>query len=140
MADQRRRYEAEMRERFGDNWKAQQVQKAEAVKELKGVGLAENGIELVSKLYTEIRTPGVAQTCFKTCNTLLGNLLKDPANDKFRRVNLENNAIKTRVATINGGLKILMGGGFYKNDEGNALVIEQGEVDAKSLSTIIKML
>jgi len=55
---------------------------------------------------------------------LLGNLLKDPSNEKFRKVNLENNAIKTRIANVNGGLNILKGGGFVKNDDGTAMTIE----------------
>jgi hypothetical protein len=45
--------------------------------------------------------------------------LKDPANEKFRRVNLDNEAIKKRVATINGALNILKGAGFDKSDEAN---------------------
>lgn len=78
----------------------------------------------MATLYTEIRMPGVAQTCFKTCQTLIGNLIKDPSNEKFRKVNLDNEAIKKRIATINGGLSILKGAGFVKADDGNYLTIE----------------
>lgn len=71
---------------------------------------------------------------------MLSNLLKDPANEKFRKVNLENNAIKTRIATINGGLNILKGGGFVKNDDGTAMTVEQSAVDAKVLTEVTNML
>lgn len=96
----------------------------EEKKEKTGKDLSELGITTVATLYTDFRAPGVAQTCFKTCNVLIGNLLKDPSNEKFRRVNLDNEAIKKRVATLNGGLSILKGAGFVKSDEGNFLTIE----------------
>ena len=64
---------------------------------------------------------------------MIGNLLKDPSNEKFRRVNLDNEAIKKRVSTINGGLSILKGAGFAKSDEGNFLTIEQSQIDNAEL-------
>ena len=44
-------------------------------------------------------------------------------------MNLDNEAIKKRVSTINGGLSILKGAGFAKSDEGNFLMIEQSQID-----------
>jgi hypothetical protein len=114
--------------------------KKEELKEKSGKELAEVGINTVATLYTEFRTPGMAQTCFKTCSTLIGNLLKDPSNEKFRRVNMDNEAIKKRVTTLNGGLNILKGAGFVKSDEGNFLIIEKSNIDNLLLSTVIKML
>ena len=58
----------------------------------------EHGIKTVLTLYTETRAPGVAKTCFKTCSTFMANVLKDQDNMKFRKINLENNAVKTRVS------------------------------------------
>lgn len=84
----------------------------------------ENGIKTVCTLYTEARAPGVATTCLKTCLTLINNAVKDPTNEKFLKVNLDNNAIKQRIATINGGLNILKGAGFENSDEGNFLVLK----------------
>lgn len=118
-----------MKERFGDQWQSK-VPAKEEKKEKSGKELAETGIATVATLYTEFRAPGVGQTCFKTCQTLLGNLLKDPSNEKFRRVNLDNEAIKKRVSTINGGLSILKGAGFFKAEDGNYLTIEQSQVDS----------
>lgn len=139
VAEQRRRYELDMKERFGDNWKSKVPQKEEQ-KEKSGKDLAELGITTVATVYSDFRAPGVAQTCFKTCSTLIGNLLKDPSNEKFRRVNLDNEAIKKRVSTINGGLNILKGAGFVKSDEGNQLTIEQSSIDNALLQAIVKML
>ena len=87
--------------------------------------MAENGIKMVATLYSDFKFPGVAQNCYKTCSVLVGNLLKEPTNDKFRKVNLDNNAIKSRIATVNGGLNILRGAGFVKDEsgEGNFMVV-----------------
>lgn len=67
MNEQRRRYELEQRERFGDDWKAKVPAKVEAAKVKTGAELSKSGIEMVASLYTELRCPGIAQTCFKTC-------------------------------------------------------------------------
>ena len=37
----------------------------------------ENGIKTVKTLYTEVRAPGVAKLCMKTCCTFLRNVVKD---------------------------------------------------------------
>jgi len=78
----------------------------------------------VRTIYTEDRQPGIAKTCFKTIHTLLNNLMKDPTNDKFKRVNMANEAIKARIVKITGGLIILKGAGFVENDVEEVLVID----------------
>ena len=88
-----------------------------------------HGITTVKTLYTEIRAPGVAKTCLKTCNTFIGNVLKDQNNEKFRRINLDNNAVKERVVKVNGGLAILKGVGFAPASDGtNFLQLENVDV------------
>ena len=63
------------------------------------------------------------KTCFKTCHVYLGNVLKDPTEEKFRRINLSNEAFQKRVGKIAGALHILKGAGFVENEEG-MLVME----------------
>jgi hypothetical protein len=73
-----------------------------------------------------MRAPGVAKTCLKTCCTFVRNLIKDPDNDKFRRINLDNEAVQKRVSKINGGIQILKGIGFTEAKDGsNSLVMEK---------------
>ena len=56
------------------------------------------------------------------------NVLKDENNEKFRRVNLDNNAVQTRVAKVNGGLAILRAVGFAQATEGtNTLLMEKAD-------------
>ena len=43
-------------------------------------------------IYTEDRQPGIAKTCFKTITVYLGNVLKDPSEEKFKKINLTNEA------------------------------------------------
>ena len=137
LVEQRRRYELDMKERFGDQWQSK-VPKQEAKAELSGKELVEHGIKTVTSIYTEFRSPGVAQTCLKTCLTLISNVLKDQANEKFRKVNLDSEAIQKRVGKISGGLQILKGVGFHKAEDGNYLMLTQ--VDESVLQQAIKML
>jgi hypothetical protein len=110
----RRKLEQDKRERFGgkipDESKKAQKTPIEQV---------QKGIETVKTLYTEIRSPGVAKTCFKTCCTFVRNVMKDPENEKFRKINLDNEAVQKRVGKINGGLAILRGVGFEQATDGS---------------------
>ena len=59
VAEQRRRYELDMRERFGDSWQSK-APKQENKAELQGRELVEHGIKTVTSVYTEFRSPGIA--------------------------------------------------------------------------------
>lgn len=81
----------------------------------------------------------MAKTCLKTCCTFIRNVVKDQNNEKYRKINLENNAVQTRVAKVNGGIAILKGVGFDNNPDGsNSLIIEK--VDIPTLEMAIKLL
>ncbi|XP_062194130.1 plant UBX domain-containing protein 2-like [Phragmites australis] len=64
---------------------------------------------------------------------LLGNLLKEPGNDKFRRVRLGNPRIKEAVADREGGVELFESVGFRIGDEDGELFAVMDEVpsDAK---------
>ena len=59
---------------------------------LEGVELVKHGLKTVRTLYTEDRQPGIAKTAFKTISVYLGNVLKDPNEEKFKKINLGNEA------------------------------------------------
>ncbi|CAD6225041.1 unnamed protein product [Miscanthus lutarioriparius] len=59
---------------------------------------------------------------------LLGNLLREPGNDKFRRVRLGNPRIKEAVANRKGGVELLEAVGFSVGDEGGEPFAVMGEV------------
>lgn len=53
------------------------------------------------------------------------NVLKDPKEDKYRRINLENNAYKKRVGNVIGGKVLMEAIGFVEKD--GALYLEKVE-------------
>ena len=124
LVKQRRQYEMDMQERFGKEWKMKDELAKEDKKPVLSPGeMVEHGIKTVTTIYTEARQPGVATTCLKTCQTLINNLIKDPQNEKFQKVNLENKAIEARVGKINGGIMILKGAGFVPSEESPGLLV-----------------
>lgn len=81
-----------------------------------GIELVKHGLKTVKTIYTEDRQPGIAKTAFKTCHTVLTNALKEPAEEKFRKINLGNENFQKRVSKITGALSILKGAGFVEED------------------------
>lgn len=66
-----------------------------------------------------------AQTCFKTLSAYCKNLLRVPAEQKFRTINVENNAFRQRVGSLEGGegTKVLELVGFAANEEAKTLAM-----------------
>ena len=95
---------------------------------MEGMELVKHGLKLVNTLYTEERNPGVAKTCFKTISVYLGNVLKDTNEEKYKKINLGNDAFQKRVGKINGGLQILKGVGFVEQPD-NTLYLEHYDED-----------
>ena len=81
--------ERDKRERFGSAAVAQQ----EEAKKKTPAQLVEHAIKTVKTLYTEIRAPGVAKTCLKTCHTFIKNVKQNPDDEKYRKINLDKPAI-----------------------------------------------
>ena len=115
----------EKEERFGKKFTSGQATESSGTSKpaITGVELVKHGLKTVRTLYTEDRNPGVAKTCFKTIHVYLTNALKDPNEEKFRKINLGNEAFQKRVGKVNGGLSILKGAGFVESEEGT-LVLE----------------
>ncbi|CAM9371678.1 unnamed protein product [Pylaiella littoralis] len=59
---------------------------------------------------------GLGGTAMKTCLAYIKNALNKPEEEKFRSINLDNNAYKNRVATCIGGTSLLKAVGFAKED------------------------
>eukprot|EP00826_Nyctotherus_ovalis_P049774 TRINITY_DN6037_c0_g4_i2.p1 TRINITY_DN6037_c0_g4~~TRINITY_DN6037_c0_g4_i2.p1 ORF type:complete len:189 (-),score=93.88 TRINITY_DN6037_c0_g4_i2:130-696(-) len=97
---------------------------------------AESGVKIIKELYPEFKHPDVAENCFKLLRAYLSNLLKDPENEKFRKINKENKAFVERVRKVDGGLIFLRAVGFV--DEGNFLVMK--EVNAELIKSALQLL
>ena len=118
--------ERDKRERFGGSAAQWEEEKKKNVKT--PAQIVEHSIKTIKTLYTDMRAPGVAKLCCKTMATFLKNVQKDPENEKFRKVNLDNAAVQTRVAKVNGGLALLKGVGFKQAEDGNYLIIENPDL------------
>lgn len=57
-----------------------------------------------------------------------------PGEEKFRRINLENAAFKTRVASIPSCLEFLKGLGFEEAAESKALVLSAERINSELLN------
>jgi len=60
-------------------------------------------------------------TCLKTLGTYLRNLANNPSEQKYQRINTENNAFQKRVAPFQGSIAVLAACGF--NEDGATLVV-----------------
>jgi len=79
----------------------------------------------------------VAKTCLKTISIYLNNVLKDPKEEKYRRINLNNETFQKRVGKIAGGLTILKGVGFDEQHDGTLFL---REVDEKLIKETVRLI
>lgn len=77
---------------------------------------------------------------FKTaCSTLLkymGNVARNPDEEKYRRIRLGNAVFQQRVASVNGGVEFLELCGFKKDDEGEFLTMPRETVNKELLNGV----
>ena len=99
--------------------------------------IVKTSVKMVKTVYTEDRNPGVAKTCLKTCTVYISNVLKDVKEEKYRRINSENEAFKKRVGRIGGGLAILKAVGFHDQDDGTLFM---DKVDEELLRETLALL
>jgi hypothetical protein len=79
-----------------------------------------HGMEAVEQYLVTLgryRAGGDGGTAMKTVRAYLKNLLKDPQDERFQSINMDNNAFKTRVKPFVGGVQILQEVGFERRDE-----------------------
>lgn len=71
--------------------------------------------------------PDKAKTFFETAQIYVNNIIKNNGQEKFRKINLENKAFKTRVAECFGGIETLEVLG-YKEEDG-FLIMKEYKLD-----------
>uniref|UniRef100_A0A7S2Z8E4 PFU domain-containing protein n=1 Tax=Chloropicon laureae TaxID=464258 RepID=A0A7S2Z8E4_9CHLO len=76
-----------------------------------------------------------ATVALKTLNAYCLNLLKQPAEEKFRRIRKSNAAFQQRVASLEGGegCKVLELVGFRTDDSGEFYVVNEALFDRKAV-------
>ncbi|CAM9414979.1 unnamed protein product [Heterosigma akashiwo] len=111
--------------------------------ETKGAGEApalspEEAIDKAIATVSKYRTGGDGGVALKTLKAYTSNALKD--DPKFRSINMDNNAFRTRVAPFIGGVALLRALGFEKDPAENRLVLpEGGDHRARLQETVAKL-
>ena len=64
--------------------------------------------------------------CLTTIGKILGNVVNQPLEEKFRKVKLNNKAMREKILSVSGGLEVLITAGFSQavgeGDEGDILL------------------
>ena len=102
--------ERDKAERFGKSYVPKTAQVKSAKKSFEEI------YEKMRKIY--LGQPEGMRVCFKTLLVYMGNLVKDPNEPKFRKINAKNPNFVARVANVLGGMVILKDCGFEEDSEG----------------------
>ncbi len=68
--------------------------------------------EIIVKQISRHNPPPISQKCISTLLQIVNNILKEPYNEKFRKLREKNNTINSNVLQITGGKEFLIKIGF----------------------------
>jgi thiol-disulfide isomerase/thioredoxin len=85
------------------------------------------------KMVSGYRAAGDGGNCLKVLIAYVGNVVKNPDEQKFKSINMENKAFKFKVKPLKGAKALLEAVGFEPNESGDALVLRE-DADVKLLS------
>jgi len=80
--------------------------------------------EYITKV-SSYKAGGDGQKCLKILLAYVGNVVDKPEEEKFRSINTENKAFKTKVKPFLGAKALLVAVGFKQNEAGDALVLKE---------------
>ncbi|KAF3456581.1 hypothetical protein FNV43_RR01235 [Rhamnella rubrinervis] len=72
---------------------------------------------------------------FQTLLTFVGNVAKNPDEEKFRKIRLTNQSFQERVGALKGGVEFLELCGFEKQEGGEFLIMSRDKVDMVVLNS-----
>ncbi|KAJ4723211.1 UBX domain-containing protein 1 [Melia azedarach] len=72
---------------------------------------------------------------FQTLLTYIGNVVKNPNEEKFRKIRLSNQTFQDRVGSLKGGLEFLELCGFEKTEGDEFLFLPRDKVDSAVLNS-----
>uniref|UniRef100_A0A0A8Y673 PUB domain-containing protein n=1 Tax=Arundo donax TaxID=35708 RepID=A0A0A8Y673_ARUDO len=72
---------------------------------------------------------------FQTLLTYIGNVAKNPDEEKFRKIRLSNATFQERVGNLHGGIEFLQICGFEKLEDNEFLFMPRDKVDKAVLNT-----
>ena len=80
--------------------------------------------EYITKV-SSYRAGGDGGNCLKILKAYLGNVVKNPDDPKYRKINTENKAYKTKVKPFVGAKSLLLCVGFAPTEDGTALELAE---------------
>ena len=105
----------------------------EAKKPKKAAPSAAKMDEYIAKV-SSYRAGGDGGNCLKILKAYVGNVVKNPDDPKYRKINMENKAYRTKVKPFVGAKSLLLCVGFGPNDEGTAMELAE-DADMKLLES-----
>ena len=101
--------EADKRQKFGGK---------AAEKPAKTITVKDEYYDIYDRMYKVYRLGETAtlKTCVATISTIVSNVLKDPKEEKFRKINASNPNFVARVKDVVGGVKLLNFIGFVEEN------------------------
>lgn len=81
--------------------------------------------EYITKV-SSYRAGGDGGNCLKILKAYIGNVVKHPDDPKYRKINMENNAYRTKVKPFLGAKSLLLCVGFAPTSDGTALELAEG--------------
>jgi len=95
------------------------------------------GLKTLCRLYLS-RDGDKLMNCLNTLNNILKNLEKDPSNEKFRTLKLDNQKVKERIVDMAGATMFLKGCGFEVDNEKNIMFAEEKKITKEIASSGMK--
>jgi thiol-disulfide isomerase/thioredoxin len=80
--------------------------------------------EYITKV-SSYRAGGDGGNCLKILKAYIGNVVKHPDDPKYRKINMENNAYRTKVKPFLGAKSLLLCVGFAPTTDGTALELAE---------------
>jgi len=103
-------------ERFGKKFDPN-TGKAEVEKQVDKFESVSNCVKSIKTLYPTFRAGDTAKTCFTTIKVLIANILKNPSEEKFKKVKVTNPNFQERLGKIALGMRCLDHLGFKADGE-----------------------
>lgn len=95
------------------------------------------GLKTLCRLYLS-RDGDKLMNCLNTLNNILKNLEKDPSNEKFRTLKLDNQKVKERIVDMAGATVFLKGCGFEVDNEKNIMFAAESKITKEIASSGMK--
>lgn len=80
--------------------------------------------EYITKV-SSYRAGGDGGNCLKILKAYIGNVVKNPDEPKYKKINMENKAYKTKVKPFLGAKNLLLAIGFAPTEDGTALELTE---------------